>query len=148
MLKHYFLSVAAVAVAGSVAGAQYQYPVVYGRPAVCTGPQCQLRPVQAAVQAVGSAVQVVNDTVRGPAVPFSYAVTHPVVMPPAPAQLKTDAPMPAEAVRGVYPDGSRSTGPVPKAAPQAMPSAVTFVPGQPLRNALKAVKGAVLYVVK
>ncbi len=51
----------------------------------------------------------------------------------------------AEAVRGVWADSSVKPWHVqsPAAVPQRMASAVTFVPGQPLRNVLRAVKVAV-----
>lgn len=51
----------------------------------------------------------------------------------------------AEVVRGVWADPTVSPWHVqsPAAIPQRMPSAVTFTPGQPVRNLLRAVKSVV-----
>ncbi len=51
----------------------------------------------------------------------------------------------AEAVRGVWTDPTVKPWHVqsPHAVPQRMPSAVTFTPGQPVRNLFRAVKSVV-----
>lgn len=52
----------------------------------------------------------------------------------------------AEAVRGVWTDPTVRPWHVqsPHAVPQRMPSAVTFTPGQPVRNLFRAVKSVVV----